>query len=77
MGIGNKMLDKITIQENGKTKEAKGEVLEQLLQAQADAQAEQSRIEAEQKAKEEARQSAMDKLKKLGLTDEEIAALVP
>jgi len=34
-------------------------------------------FEAEQTAKAEARESAMAKLKKLGLTDDEIAALVP
>jgi hypothetical protein len=38
---------------------------------------EKNRIEAEQTAKAEARESAMAKLKKLGLTDDEIAALVP
>ena len=69
--------EKIFVQIDGKRQEATGEMLESLLQAQAEIQAEQSRIEAEQKAKEEARQSAMDKLKKLGLTDEEISALVP
>ena len=57
--------------------EAKGEVLEQILADRAEAQAEQSRIEAEQQAKAEARESAMAKLKKLGLTDDEISALVP
>jgi len=57
--------------------EAKGKTLEYILQTQAEA-AEQARlIEAEQQAKEAARASAMDKLKKLGLTDEEIEALVP
>lgn len=71
------MTDKIYILENGKKIEAKGEKLDYVLSWQAEAQSEQNRIEAEQKAKEEARQSAMDKLKKLGLTDEEIAALVP
>jgi hypothetical protein len=34
-------------------------------------------IEAEQTKKEADRESAMAKLKKLGLTDDEIAALVP
>ncbi len=41
-------------------------------------QAERERlIEAEQTKKEADRESAMAKLKKLGLTDDEIAALVP
>ena len=71
------MTDKVYIGIDNKKVEAKGEQLDYVLSWQAELQTEQSRIEAEQKAKEEARQSAMDKLKKLGLTDEEIAALVP
>jgi hypothetical protein len=71
------MSDKIYIGIDNKRIEAKGEVLEQILKDQAEA-AEQARlIEAEQTAKAEARESAMAKLKKLGLTDDEIAALVP
>jgi hypothetical protein len=57
--------------------EAKGKKLEEILQAQAEAAEQQRLIEAETTAKEAARQSAMDKLKKLGLTEEEIASLVP
>jgi hypothetical protein len=57
--------------------EAKGKQLEYILQTQAEAQEAKRLIEAETTAKEAARQSAMDKLKKLGLTDEEISALVP
>lgn len=71
------MTDKIYIGIDNKKIEAKGEALESILEYRAQVEAEQSRIEAEQLAKEEARKSAMDKLKKLGLTDEEIAALVP
>jgi regulator of protease activity HflC (stomatin/prohibitin superfamily) len=71
------MSEKIYIGIDGKRIEAKGEQLEYILQAQAEAEAQQRLLEAEQQAKEEARQSAMDKLKKLGLTEEEIAALVP
>jgi len=70
------MADKIYIGLNDKRIEAKGEVLEQILKDQAEAQAEQNRIEAEQQAKEAARKSAMAKLKTLGLTDDEISALV-
>ena len=69
--------NKIYLQIDGKRIEAKGEALEQILKDQSEAQAQASRIEAEQKAKEEARQSAIAKLQKLGLTDDEIAALVP
>ena len=71
------MTDKIYIGIDNKRIEAKGEVLEQILKDQAEAEERQRLLEAEQLAKEEARKSAMDKLKKLGLTDEEIAALVP
>jgi type VI protein secretion system component Hcp len=71
------MADKIYIGINDKKIEAKGEQLEYILQTQADAQESERLIEAEQQAKEAARASAMDKLKKLGLTDEEIEALVP
>jgi regulator of protease activity HflC (stomatin/prohibitin superfamily) len=70
------MSEKIYIGINNKRVEAKGEVLEQILKDQAEAQAVQSRIEAEQQAKEAARASAMNKLSALGLTDEEISALI-
>jgi uncharacterized small protein (DUF1192 family) len=55
----------------------KNELSEYELAWLADIQAEQSRIEAEQLKKDADRESAMAKLKKLGLTDDEIAALVP
>ena len=71
------MSEIIYVQEDNKRRKANAEELAQFEKDQAEAQAEASRIEAEQLAKEEARKSAMDKLKKLGLTDEEIAALVP
>jgi hypothetical protein len=70
------MSDKIYVQVNDKKVEAKGKVLENLLQAQTDAQEAQRLIEAEQQAKEEAKASAMAKLATLGLTDEEISALI-
>jgi multidrug efflux pump subunit AcrA (membrane-fusion protein) len=69
--------DKIFIQIGNERQEAKGEVLQQILKDQADYAEQQRLIEAEQQAKEAARQSAIDKLKKLGLNEEEIAALVP
>ena len=71
------MADKIYIGIDNKRIEAKGEVLENLLQAQAEAQEAQRLFEAEQQAKKAARESAMAKLKALGLTDDEISALVP
>lgn len=71
------MSEKIYIGINDKKIEAKGKDLEYILSWQNETQETQRLLEAEQLAKEEARKSAMDKLKKLGLTDEEIAALVP
>jgi len=56
--------------------EAKGEQLEYILQAQAEAQEAQRLIEAETTAKAQAKESAMAKLRKLGLTDDEIAGLI-
>jgi len=71
------MSETIYIQEDNKKRKATAEEIAQLEKDWAE-QAERERlIEAETTAKELARQSAMDKLKKLGLTDEEISALVP
>ena len=70
------MADKIYIGIDNKRIEAKGEVLENLLQAQAEAQAEQSRIEAEQQAKEATKESALAKLAALGLTEDEAKAIM-
>jgi hypothetical protein len=71
------MSEKIYIGIDDKRIEAKGEVLEQILKDQAEA-AEQARlIEAEQTKKDADRASAMAKLSKLGLTDDEIASLIP
>ena len=71
-----KMTDKIYIGVDNKRIEAKGEVLENILKTRAEFEAEQSRIEAEQQAKANAKQSAMNKLKALGLTDNEIEGLM-
>jgi regulator of protease activity HflC (stomatin/prohibitin superfamily) len=70
------MSDKIYVNINGKRQEAKGEVLEQILKDQADYEAQQRLIEAETTAKAQAKESAMAKLRKLGLTDDEIAGLI-
>ena len=70
------MTDKIYIQINDKKQEAKGEQLEYILQAQAEAQEAEHLFEAEQQAKANAKQSAMNKLKALGLTDNEIEGLM-
>jgi hypothetical protein len=71
------MADKIYVQINDKRIEAKGEILEKILADRAAHEVEQSRIEAEQTKKDADRASAMAKLSKLGLTDDEIASLIP
>ena len=71
------MTDKIYVGIDDKKVEAKGEVLEQILKDRAEAELEASRIEAETAKKEADRASAMAKLSKLGLTDDEIASLIP
>jgi len=70
------MADKIYIGIDNKRIEAKGEVLENLLQAQAEAQEAQSLLEAEQQAKEAAKESALAKLTALGLTEDEAKAIM-
>jgi regulator of protease activity HflC (stomatin/prohibitin superfamily) len=76
MDIRNNMTDKIYIGIDDKRIEAKGEVLEQILKYQAEYEAQQRLIEAEQTAKAEAKASAMAKLAALGLSDEEIQAII-
>jgi hypothetical protein len=69
------MTDKIYYGEDHIRKEATGKRLEEILSAQAEARSEIERLKAIEDAKEAARASAIDKLAKLGLTAEEIAAL--
>jgi predicted secreted acid phosphatase len=71
------MSEIIYVSDNGKKRKATAEELAQFEKDRLEAEESQRLLEAEQQAKEAARQSAMDKLKKLGLTDDEIAALVP
>jgi hypothetical protein len=71
------MTDKIYIQENGKKREAKGDELQYILSWQKEIEDNQRLIEAEQTKKDADRASAMAKLSKLGLTDDEIASLIP
>jgi hypothetical protein len=68
--------NKVYYSVNGLRKEAKGEQLDYILQTQATVQNEVSLIEAETTAKAEAKESGMAKLRKLGLTDDEIAGLI-
>ena len=70
------MIEKIYVGIDSKRVEAKGEVLEQILKDRAEFEAEQKRIEAETAAKAQAKQSAMNKLKALGLTDSEVEGLI-
>ena len=71
------MSEIIYIQEDGKKRKATAEEIAQMEKDRAEYEAEQRLIEAEQTKKEADRESAMAKLKKLGLTDDEITALVP
>jgi hypothetical protein len=71
------MNETIYLQDGDKRRKATSEEIAQIEKDQTEALERQRLLEAEQQAKEAARQSAMDKLKKLGLTDEEISALVP
>ena len=68
--------EKIFIQVDGKKQEAKGEVLEQILKDRAEYEQAQRLIEAEQTAKAEAKASAMAKLAALGLSEEEVQAII-
>jgi hypothetical protein len=76
MDIGNNMGEIIYVQENGKKRKATAEEIAQFEKDAAEALEAQRLIEAEQQAKEEAKASAMAKLATLGLTDEEISALI-
>ena len=67
------MSEIIYIQEDTKKRKATAEEIAQLQKDQIEA----SRIEAETAKKEADRASAMAKLSKLGLTDDEIASLIP
>jgi hypothetical protein len=73
-------MEKIYIGIDGKRVELKGADLEGFLEQRAKDQTEkleQARlIEAETTAKAQAKESAMAKLRKLGLTDDEIAGLI-
>jgi hypothetical protein len=72
-----KMPETIYIQDNGKKRKATAAEIAQFEKDAAEILEREKLFEAETTAKAEARESAMAKLKKLGLTDDEIAALVP
>jgi hypothetical protein len=81
MDIGfNMAKEKITIQIDDEVIELKGAELEAFLEQRAKDQAELEQrarlIEAEQTKKAKAKEKALEKLKELGLTDEEINAII-
>ncbi len=71
------MSETIYVMEDKKKRKATAEEIAQIEKDRAKALEAQKLFEAEQTKKEADRESAMAKLKKLGLTDDEIAALVP
>jgi hypothetical protein len=71
------MSEIIYVSDDGKRRKATAEEIAQIEKDQAESAERERLIEAEQTKKDADRESAMAKLKKLGLTDDEIAALVP
>jgi hypothetical protein len=76
MDIRNKMSKIIYIQEDSQTRQATAEEIAQIEKDQAEYQMQQERIEAELQAQEELKQSAIAKLAKLGLTEDEAKAVI-
>jgi hypothetical protein len=70
------MSDKLYITIDGKKREMNAEEKAQFQKDAADEAEQQRLIEAETTAKAQAKESAMAKLRKLGLTDDEIAGLI-
>jgi U3 small nucleolar ribonucleoprotein component len=70
------MSETIYIQDNEKKRKATAEELAQFEKDRAEAVEQARLIEAETTAKAEAKESGMAKLRKLGLTDDEIAGLI-
>jgi hypothetical protein len=70
------MSEIIYIHENGKKRKATAEEISQFEKDAAEAAESERLIEAETTAKAQAKESAMAKLRKLGLTDDEIAGLI-
>ena len=71
------MSEIIYVQVGDKKRKATAQEIAQIEKDQAEALEAQRLFEAETTKKDADRESAMAKLKKLGLTDDEIAALVP
>jgi Holliday junction resolvasome RuvABC DNA-binding subunit len=70
------MSEAIYVHDSGKKRKATAEEIAQIEKDQAEALEAQKLFEAEQTAKAEARESAMAKLAALGLSDEEIQAII-
>jgi hypothetical protein len=70
------MSETIYIQENGKKRKATTEEITQMEKDRAEQLEREKLFEAETTAKAQAKESAMAKLRKLGLTDDEIAGLI-
>jgi hypothetical protein len=71
------MSETIYVNEDGKRRKATAEEIAQFEKDAAESQERARLIEAEQTKKDADRASAMAKLSKLGLTDDEIASLIP
>jgi hypothetical protein len=70
------MTETIYVIEDKKKRKATDEEIVQIEKDRAKYEAEQKLFEAETTAKAEAKESGMAKLRKLGLTDDEIAGLI-
>jgi hypothetical protein len=70
------MNEKIYVTEDGIKREATAEEIAQFEKDRLEYEAEQKRIEAENLVKEELKQSAIAKLAKLGLTEDEAKAVI-
>jgi len=69
-------MNKITIGDGNQVIELEGEALDAFLEQRTKDQAEAALLQAEQDAKAAAKESALTKLQALGLTEEEIKALI-
>jgi hypothetical protein len=70
------MSETIYVSEDNKKRKATAEEIAQFEKDRAEYEETQRLIEAETTAKAEAKESGMAKLRKLGLTDDEIAGLI-
>jgi hypothetical protein len=71
------MSETIYVSDNGNKRKATAKEITQIEKDRTEYEAQARLIEAEQTKKDSDRASAMAKLSKLGLTDDEIARLIP